>query len=180
MKEVKETLYDDLAWKQSEEKVEAEETIEFSFEGQDMTIDLSGENAALYREVMRAFVEAGTPVPKKTSGRKKGAATATPAGATAPKKATSAPKSGSNEENVQIREWAANNGFDLSPRGRIPQDVKDAWAAAQHGKPQGDVTQDRLTDAVPAEPSFDAVGEDEPAGQHAASAPDPTPVAQTV
>lgn len=173
MKEVRETLFDDLAWKQSEEKVEAEETIEFSFEGQDLTIDLSGDNAALFREVMRSFVDAGTPAPKKTSGRKK-AAPAT-AGATAPKKASS-PAKGGNDENQQIREWAAANGFELSERGRIPQQVKDAWAAAQHGKSQGEVAQDKLTDQVPAEPSFDAVSED--AEQNAA--PEPATVGQTV
>lgn len=158
MKEVRETLYDDLVWKQSEEKVEADETVEFSIDGQDIVVDLTGQNAEMLREMLRPFVEAGSPAPKKTSGRKKSAATPT-AGAAAPKK-TSSPAKGSNEENAAIREWAAKNGFELSERGRIPQQVKDAWAAAQHGKPQGEVTQDRLTDTVPSEPSFDAVVDD--------------------
>jgi hypothetical protein len=179
MKEVKETLYDDLAWKQSEEKMEANETVEFSIDGQDVVIDLTGQNAEMLREMLRPFVEAGTPAPKKVGGRKKGA-TASSTSAIAPKK-TSTPAKGSNEENVAIREWAARNGFDLSPRGRIPQDVKDAWAAAQHGKPQGEVTQDRLTDAVPAEPAFDAVADDGGSGQDdAGDAPVQEPVHQTV
>lgn len=158
MKEVRETLYDDLAWKQSEEKTEAAETVEFSIDGQDIVIDLTDQNAEMLREMLRPFVEAGLPAPKKTSGRKKNAAAPT-AGAATPKKASS-PAKGSNEENTAIREWARLNGFDLSERGRIPQNVKDAWAAAQHGKPQGEVTQDRLTDTVPAEPTFDAVADD--------------------
>ncbi|MBR7513023.1 Lsr2 family protein, partial [Mycobacterium tuberculosis] len=29
-----------------------------------------------------------------------------------------------------IREWARNNGYDVSDRGRIPADVADAYAAA--------------------------------------------------
>jgi|SRR5690625_3543617 len=88
-------------------------TIEFAFEGKEYTIDLSDENAAAFREAMKPYIDAG----QRLSGAKR----------KAPRKA--AAKSSSTDTKA-IREWARNNGYDVSDRGRIPAEIMDAYAAA--------------------------------------------------
>lgn len=43
--------------------------------------------------------------------------------------------SGGDSEAAAIREWAKRNGVDVSARGRISQDVRDAYKAAQNAAP---------------------------------------------
>ena len=88
-------------------------TIEFAFEGKEYTIDLSDENAEAFREAVKPYINAGQRV---TSAKRKGARKA-------------AAKSGSHDTKA-IREWARENGYDVSDRGRIPADIMDAYAAA--------------------------------------------------
>ena len=35
-----------------------------------------------------------------------------------------------SEELARIREWGRDNGFKVSARGRVPQELQDAYAAA--------------------------------------------------
>ncbi|MGX1856601.1 histone-like nucleoid-structuring protein Lsr2 [Dietzia sp. NPDC055340] len=88
-------------------------TISFSFDGREYSIDLSDENADKFREVMAPYVENG----HRVTGTK-----AKPA-----RKSASRSSSG---ETKAIREWARSNGYDVSDRGRIPADIMDAYAAA--------------------------------------------------
>ncbi|MBB1032669.1 Lsr2 family protein [Dietzia sp. SLG310A2-38A2] len=88
-------------------------SISFAFEGKEYSIDLSDENAEAFREVMAPYIDAGHRV---TGGKSKPARKA-------------AAKSGSGDTKA-IREWARENGFDVSDRGRIPADVMEAYAAA--------------------------------------------------
>lgn len=88
-------------------------TISFAFEGREYSIDLSDQNAAQFREVMAPYVENGHRVTgtrarpaRKSSGRS------------------------STGDTKAIREWARNNGYEVSDRGRIPADIMDAYAAA--------------------------------------------------
>lgn len=88
-------------------------TISFAFEGKEYSIDLSDENAAQFREVMAPYVENAHRVTgtrprssRKSSGR-------SPAG-----------------DSKAIREWARNNGYEVSDRGRIPAHIMEAYAAA--------------------------------------------------
>ena len=90
------------------------EHIEFSFDNKDYVIDLSDENAAAFREAMAPYLEAAS---KVTGGRKKGA-----------RKASTQRASG--KDTKAVREWARNNGFDVSDRGRIPAEIVEAYAAA--------------------------------------------------
>lgn len=88
-------------------------TIAFAFDGKDYTIDLSDENAAAFREAVAPYVSAGH---RQTSAKRKparkGAGTA-PAGNT-----------------KAIREWARENGHDISERGRIPAEIMAAYSDA--------------------------------------------------
>ena len=90
------------------------QSIAFSFDGKDYSIDLSAANAEAFREAISPFLNAAT---KVAPGNKRRTA----------RKAASSASAG---ETRLIREWARNNGYTVSDRGRIPADVMDAYAAA--------------------------------------------------
>lgn len=88
-------------------------TISFAFDGKEYSIDLSDENAAKFREVMAPYVENGHRVTgTKTKPVRK------PAGRSA------------SGDTKAIRDWARQNGYEVSDRGRIPANIMDAYAAA--------------------------------------------------
>ena len=110
------TLIDDLDGKP------ADRTVEFSLDGISYTIDLSETNAGKLRKALDPFIEAGTRLGRGGSGRGPGRPAAGPTRT-----------AGSRDENRLIREWAAQNGHQISERGRIPQGVSSAYRAA-HGR----------------------------------------------
>lgn len=78
-------------------------TVEFAYKGVKYLIDLNAENAEDFDLEMKQYIE---------NGRiKGGTSTRRPA-----------------EESNAIREWAAQNGYTVAPKGRIPQAVLDAYA----------------------------------------------------
>lgn len=85
------------------------ETIRFSLDNATYTIDLGLANAAKLRKALAPYIAAGT------RGTRQATAAAKPA-------------KGSTE---QVRAWAAENGHQVSARGRIPAVVMDAYRAAQ-------------------------------------------------
>ena len=104
------TLIDDLDGKK------ADSTIEFALDGTAYTIDLSNANAGKLRKALDPFITAGTRVGRVPLRR--------PAGASVGRAAPS------REENRAIREWAQRNGHQISERGRIPQNVIDAFKSS--------------------------------------------------
>lgn len=107
------TLIDDL----TEEVIPdgAGKTVQFAFDGSNYEIDLTNDNADAFREVLSDYIAAGR---KVGSGR--GSST------------TSTKSSARTDpgELAKIREWAAQNGHEVSTRGRIAQSVRDAYDAA--------------------------------------------------
>ncbi|GGK86608.1 hypothetical protein JOE58_001180 [Curtobacterium luteum] len=91
-------------------------TVEFAFDGSTYEIDLSNDNVDKFREAISDYVAAA----RKVSGRRSGGATAS----------KPAPKRGNSEELAKIREWAKDNGYEVSSRGRISTQVQEAYAAA--------------------------------------------------
>lgn len=92
-----------------------DETYAFTWQGVPYEIDLSKRNGKEFEKLMGRYVEAGRRV-KGGDGR------------------TGKPRSGKRERRsdlAAIRLWAANNGHAVSDRGRIPQDVLDAYDMAQ-------------------------------------------------
>jgi hypothetical protein len=87
-------------------------TVRFSIDGANYEIDLSAENTAKLTEALKTYTDAG----RRVRG-----------GSTAP--ATAAKKSDPQRLKV-IREWAGENGYEVSSRGRIPSEVVDAYDAA--------------------------------------------------
>jgi len=92
-------------------------TVEFAFDGSNYEIDLSNDNVDKFREAISDYVAAA----RKVSGRRSGSS------GSAPK---SAPKRSNSEELAKIREWAKENGYEVSSRGRISTQVQEAYAAA--------------------------------------------------
>jgi hypothetical protein len=103
---VVETLIDDL------DGSEADETLGFVWEGIEYRIDLSEKNADKFRKLMAPYLTSA----QRIGGRARRAKTAmTPVASNA----------------AEIRTWALENGYHVPDRGRIPNDVRAAYNAAQ-------------------------------------------------
>ncbi|PYY31536.1 Lsr2 family protein [Curtobacterium sp. MCBD17_030] len=89
-------------------------TVQFAFDGSNYEIDLSDDNADNLREALSDYIAAA----RKVSGR-------------SGRPSSSAPKARSNSDDLaKIREWASANGYEVAARGRISQQVRDAYDAA--------------------------------------------------
>ncbi len=96
---------------------EAQETVKFGLRGTDYEIDLNAKNVAALEKALAKYVEAGHRVSTQR-GRGRGGA---------------ARSNGSSRMDIgAIRIWARDNGFEVSDRGRIPGEVRDAYENA-HG-----------------------------------------------
>lgn len=91
---------------------EADETVTFGLDGVSYEIDLSTKNAAKMRDSLAVYVGSA----RKVGGRKRRG------------KASGGGRSGSNT--AEIRDWARQNGYEVSERGRIPAEVRQAYEAA--------------------------------------------------
>lgn len=92
---------------------EAAETVNFGLDGVSYEIDLSDENATKLRDQLAHWVgNARRTGGRRSTGRRSG--------------------SGSTSNAAKIRKWAQENGHEVPPRGRIPNDVRQAYEAAQH------------------------------------------------
>ena len=90
----------------------AEETVRFGLDGSSYEIDLSATHAKDLRTALEPFV------------------------AVARKSATRGPRAGRqgtpsrNNDVAQIRQWARENGYTVSERGRIQADIVEAYRKA--------------------------------------------------
>ncbi len=92
---------------------EADETVSFGLDGKSFVIDLNAKHAAALRDALAPYVGHARPdgSGRRSSGSRRSTRSAgTPAG--------------------DIRDWAKANGFDVSERGRISSEVREAYAAA--------------------------------------------------
>lgn len=96
---------------------EADRTVEFALDDVTYTIDLSEKNAGKLRKLLDPYIEAGTRV-----GRS-GAVTVQRGG----RRAAGGTVRSNRDQNKAIRDWAAENGYDVSERGRIPANVVEAF-----------------------------------------------------
>ncbi|MDF2966532.1 MAG: Lsr2 family protein [Nocardioidaceae bacterium] len=92
----------------------ADESVQFGLDGSAYEIDLSAENAAAFRDALAPYVAAARRVGARGSARRRG-------------RSRSSSDAGSARE---IREWARENGYRVSERGRVPADVMEAYRAA--------------------------------------------------
>jgi hypothetical protein len=120
------TLVDDLTGEEAEDIT----TVEFALDGVTYEIDLDDKNSAKLRDALADYVAAARRTGGRRSGgngrrRSGGAGTGTP-------RATS-PGGYDRETSKQIREWAKAQGFEVSDRGRVPNNVVEAWEAQRKG-----------------------------------------------
>lgn len=86
------------------------ETITFALDGKAYEIDLTNKNATALRKTLAPYVSAGRPVKSSRGARVKRTTV------------------GSNSRT--IKEWARANGYEVNDRGRIPNDIREAFEAA--------------------------------------------------
>lgn len=91
----------------------AAESITFGVDGRTYEIDLSEEHANELRDALAPFVAAA----RRAGGN----------GAPAARPRSTSRSSRSREETAAIRQWALDNGHEVSTRGRIPSAVIEAY-----------------------------------------------------
>jgi nucleoid-associated protein Lsr2 len=125
------TLIDDLTGEEAEDI----STVEFALEGVTYEIDLANDNATKLRDNLARYVAAA----RKTSAKRpgvRGADRVTGRGAGNGGVA----RSGYNRDTLRaIREWAKQNGHDVSDRGRLPLNVLNAWEADHQAVKNGKI-----------------------------------------
>ena len=90
----------------------ADETVRYALDGVNYSIDLSAEHAFEFRELMRKYTA--------SSRRESGRASA----------GRSRPAPSRISEAAQAREWARNNGYTVSARGRVQSEILEAYRKA--------------------------------------------------
>lgn len=89
----------------------ADETVTFALDGAEYEIDLSDANAQALRDALAPWVANG----RKTGGRRRRGTKAVTGSTTS-----------------DIRTWAQENGYEVSSRGRVSAEIKEAFENA-HG-----------------------------------------------
>lgn len=88
---------------------DATNTVTFGLDGVAYEIDLNDDNA----QQLRSTLEKWTALARRTGGRAK--------------RGTGV---GTGSDAAKIRQWAVENGYEVSERGRIRADVREAYAKA--------------------------------------------------
>lgn len=93
---------------------DATETVEFGLDGVTYEIDLSDSNAAQLRDALAPWIGHARRAGGRRQTRRRG----------------SGGGSNSGTDLSKVREWGRANGYKVSDRGRVPQEVQDAYKAA--------------------------------------------------
>ncbi|HVE74775.1 MAG TPA: Lsr2 family protein [Mycobacteriales bacterium] len=99
--------------------VEGTETVAFSLDGSAYEIDVCDQHAAQVRDSFAGFVGAARRAGRAGSGGRRGG------------RSGGRGSRGSSDRMGEIRDWARQNGHNVSERGRIAQTVLDAYAASR-------------------------------------------------
>jgi hypothetical protein len=91
---------------------DAVETVSFAVDGVTYEIDLNEKNAGDLREAFAPWIGHA----RRSGGRR-----------SAGRRGSSSAKSG---DTAAIREWARSNGYEVSDRGRVPAEIREAYTAA--------------------------------------------------
>jgi hypothetical protein len=88
----------------------ASETIEFGYMGSTYEIDLNEAHAESFREAVALYVGHARKLPRSRRDRGQ--------------------RGGQRQDLTAVRAWAAENGFEVAPRGRVSAEVLEAYASA--------------------------------------------------
>ncbi|MDZ5447458.1 Lsr2 family protein [Micromonospora sp. 4G57] len=97
----------------------ADRTVEFSLDGVSYVIDLSDQNAGALRKALDEYINAGRRIGRGGVDARR--ATRRPG-------SPAAPGAANRVRSGAIREWAAQNGYKVSDRGRIPTSLMEAYS----------------------------------------------------
>jgi nucleoid-associated protein Lsr2 len=101
----------------------AHETVRFGLDGQLYEIDLSSKNAKKLRSELATFVEHGSRV---NGGTTYGSARRAPK-RPVQRRTERRTMTGAADQNRAIREWAQAKGYHVAPRGRLKQEIVEAF-----------------------------------------------------
>jgi len=112
------------------ENVDGAETVTFSFDGYDYSLDLCKEHAEDFHNNMQGLIGWSSDRTRSGGGRRRRSGSSDDAGG-AGGSSTPARSSADRERLKSIREWARQNGHaNLGDRGRVPQAIIAAYDAA--------------------------------------------------
>jgi hypothetical protein len=100
----------------------AAETVTFGYDGGTYAFELCESHLDEFHNQMNAYIasarraEGGAPRRARSGGG-----------------SSSAPARASRSDLSSLREWARANGYEISDRGRIPTEIRDAYEAAHRG-----------------------------------------------
>lgn len=92
----------------------AEGTVKFAYDGQSYEIDLNKKNRSALEKALKPYIDAARKSRSSTRSSR-------PAGSR---------RSASRRDLKAVRDWARANGHEVSDRGRISQEIQDAYDAA--------------------------------------------------
>ena len=115
------TFLDDL-----DGESEAEGTVGFALDGVEYEIDLTKENAEDLREIFAPYIAAG----RRTGGRRASSSARSRSASSSASSSGSGPVARGREALKAIRDWAKSEGWAVSDRGRLPNNVVEAYDAA--------------------------------------------------
>lgn len=104
------------------------ETVLFSLDGTAYEIDLTDENAAALRDALSPYIAAARSVSARTGSPRSGSNGGRSTGG--PGNTARVQRRAGQRDYAPVREWAAQNGYTLSDRGRVPAAVLEAYEAA--------------------------------------------------
>jgi nucleoid-associated protein Lsr2 len=93
----------------------AERTVEFSWDGKSYAIDLSKKNLAALEKTLRPYLDAARSQRRPTNAR---------AG-------TGRQARSSSIDLAAVRQWARDNGYSVSDRGRVSREVLAGYEASR-------------------------------------------------
>lgn len=113
--------------------------VQFSYAGTAYTIDLADKNRAALEKALKPYIDSASQVgngrPHRSAATaKKGSAktSSRPSKPSASKKPTRGRKSAADGvELAAVRAWAGENGYEVSPRGRVSKAVINAYESAR-------------------------------------------------
>ena len=94
---------------------EGADTVTFAFEGIEYQVDLSESNAKKLKKALDPYISAA----RKTGGKRPSS-----------RRSSASSSRPSSSDTAAIREWARSQGLQVSERGRVPQSLRDQYAAA--------------------------------------------------
>lgn len=90
---------------------EAKRTVTFALDGKSYEIDLNEANLARLNDALAPFIEKA----RRASGATRRSGTR---------------RAASSGDTAVVRDWARGQGYEVSDRGRLPQEIRDAYSAA--------------------------------------------------